>query len=90
MKTSSSWRLETETETEIEDDLDVYPAFGGRFSEDLCVQRGRITFWRAGIRIVVGVWVIKVAVTVGGGEAAGVDQVLVGLPLNGCRRGRNV
>lgn len=56
----------------------------------LCRTRGRITFWRAGIRIVVGVRVIKVAVTVGGGEAAGVDEVLVGFTLNGCRSGRYV
>lgn len=39
--------------------------------------------------IVVGVRVIK-AVTVGGGEAAGIDEVLIGLTLIGCWRGRYV
>lgn len=47
------------------------------------------TFRRASVRIVVGVWVVK-AVTVGGGEAAGVVEVLVGLAPIGCGRGGDV
>lgn len=49
----------------------------------LCRRRGSGTFWRASIWKVVGVRVIQ-AVTVGGGETAGIDEVLVGLTLIGC------
>lgn len=58
--------------------------------EQKCVfERGRSTFWRASIWVVVGVRVIN-GVTVGGGKATGIDKVLVGLSLTGCRRGRDV
>lgn len=52
-------------------------------------KRGNSTFWRASIWVVVGVWVINV-VTVGGGEATGIDEILIGLTLIGCWRGRDV
>lgn len=47
------------------------------------------TFGGATIWVVVGVRVIN-AVTVGSGQVTGIDEVLVGLTLIGCRRGRNV
>lgn len=47
------------------------------------------TFWRSSVRVVVGAWVIN-AVTVGGGQATGVDEILVGFTLAGCWRGRDV
>lgn len=50
------------------------------------VRRGNITFWRSSVRVVVGAWVIN-AVTVGGGQATGVDEILVGFTLVGCWRG---
>ena len=50
---------------------------------------GSLTFWRAGIWVVVGVRVINAA-AVGGGKATGVEEVLIGLTLKDCRRGRYV
>ena len=47
------------------------------------------TFWRASVGVIVGVWVVD-AVTVGGGKATGIEEVLIGLALIGCRRGRYV
>lgn len=53
-----------------------------------CVStKGSRTFWRAGIWVIVGVWVIN-AVVVGGGMAAGIEEVLIGFTLIGCWRGR--
>lgn len=52
-------------------------------------ERGRGTFWRASIWVVIRLWVIK-AVTIGGGKAAGIDKVLIGLNLTGCWRCRYV
>lgn len=63
----------------------VNSEFGGLGSD----ERRSGTFWRATVRIVVGVRVIK-AVSVGGGgggEAAAVVQVLIGFAPIGCRRG---
>lgn len=66
----------------------VNSEFWGLESDD---ERRSGTFWRATVRIVVGVWVIKaVSVGGGGGEAAAVVQVLVGFAPIGCRWGSYV